>query len=104
MMLSPQQIAAKHCPGVPGELVEMHFGSMPDTYFERFAAADVGRHVRLLHKLADGKLIAVEMRPLGPSLYEVAIAGVDLTGVLACITSAVAADGFSVQDVQLFTW
>src|SRR5581483_903054 len=103
-MLNPKELVANTCADVPAALIDMHFARMPETYFERFAPGETARHVRLLNKLRDGKLATVEMRLLGGSLYEVAIAGVDLTGVLACITSAAAADGFSVQDVQLFTW
>ncbi len=93
------------CPGVPEELVQAHLRRMPGHYFDQYSPNEIARHVRLLATLhQQGRLAAVELRTLGKNQYELLVAGVDAKGVLACITTAIAALGFNLQDVRLATW
>lgn len=94
----------KQCPGVPEAFSAMHLRRMPETYAERFAPAEIGRHVRLLSRVNAEQVVEVEVRSLGGQNLEVCVVGYDRTGVLAAITTALASDGLDVQDLQLATY
>jgi hypothetical protein len=79
----------------------MHFRRLPTAYFERYSAADVARHLHLLSSVARPDSAEVEVRPLASRAYEVTVVGVDHSGILACITAALAANGFDLEDVQV---
>ncbi len=89
------------CPDLDAGLVEMHFRRLPATYFERYSAADVARHLRLLAGLHGPNPVDVELRPLAARAFELVVVGVDYPGTLACITAALAAYGFDLEDVQV---
>jgi serine/threonine protein kinase len=89
---------------VDAAFVEMHLRRMPFDYLERAAPAEIARHIHLLHSLSDSQLVDVDVRPLAGSAYEVCVVGHDRTGVLAAITTALATDGFDVQDLRLATY
>jgi hypothetical protein len=103
-MLSLVDAVFKQCPSLPNSLVEMHFGRMPADYLSRYSAADIARHLRLITQLNPGRLVDVDVRPLGGRVMEICVAGFDRPGVLAAITTALASDGFDVQDLQLATY
>ncbi|MDB5306867.1 MAG: hypothetical protein JWO38_1069 [Gemmataceae bacterium] len=105
-MLNPLDAVRTLCPGVDPGLIEMHFRRMPSSYFERYSAAEVARHVRQVAGMAADptQLVSVEVRPLAAQAFEVAVVGADFTGVLACITTALAAEGLGLQEVQLATY
>jgi predicted amino acid-binding ACT domain protein len=88
------------CNDVPVELVDRHLRSLPAAYFERYAVADVARHLHLLARLGPSP-VEVEVRPLIARAYEVVVVGQDHPGTVACITGALAAAGFDLQDVQV---
>src|SRR5262249_46773014 len=90
-----------HCTDVPMAVVEMHFRGLPAVYFERYSAAEIARHVRLLAALSGPHPIDVEMRALASHAFEVVTVGQDYSGTVACITAALAADGFDLEDVQV---
>jgi hypothetical protein len=93
-----------HCTGLDPALVETHFRRLPASYFERYAAAEIARHVRLLAGLAGQQAVEVEIRPLAAHAYEMVVVGVDRTGTVACITGALAAQGFDLEDVQVSSY
>jgi tRNA A-37 threonylcarbamoyl transferase component Bud32 len=82
-------------------LVDMHFRRLPTSYFERFAPAEIARHLRLLAGLAAIHSVDVEVRPLAAHAFEVVVVGVDNPGTLACVSAALAAYGFDLDDVQI---
>jgi RNA polymerase sigma factor (sigma-70 family) len=88
------------CADLDPALVERHFASLPAAYFERYSVAEIARHLHLLAHLASAP-VEVELRPLAPQTFEVTVVGTDHSGTLACITTAFAALGFSVEDVQV---
>ena len=45
--------------------------------------------------------MGVEVRPLASQTFEVTVAGIDHSGILACVSTAFAALGFGLEDVQL---
>src|SRR5438067_10341437 len=90
-----------HCEDLDPALLEMHFRRLPTSYFERYSAAEVARHVRLLAGLAGPHPIDVEVRPLASHAFEVVVVGDDHPGTVACITAALAAYGFDLEDVQV---
>lgn len=92
------------CPDLDPTLVERHFQSLPSTYFERYSAEDIKRHLHLIARLCGGQPVAVELRPLTTQTFEVVVAGFDYPGALACITAALAVHGFSLEDVQVSTY
>ena len=90
--------------GIDPSVVEMHLRRMPDPYVERYAPADIARAPALLSRLTDDETVVVEVRPLGGQAHEIIAAGHDRTGVLALLTTALAAEGFDLQDVQISTY
>jgi serine/threonine protein kinase len=93
-----------HCPDLDAELVERHFRRMPSTYFERYSAADLAHHLHLLATLDGPNPVQVEIRPLAGHAYDMLVVGIDLPGTVACITAALAAYGFDLEDVQVATY
>ena len=89
------------CEDLDAALVEMHFRRLPASYFERYSAAEVARHLRLLAGLAGPHRVAVDVRPLASHAFEVVVVGDDHPGTVACITAALAAYGFDLEDVQV---
>jgi hypothetical protein len=61
----------------------------------------VSRHLRLLSHLSASALVDVEVRPLAAHAFEVTVVGTDHAGTLACVTAALAALAFSLEDVQV---
>ena len=106
MILDPVETIRNLCPGVDPGLVELHTRRMPQSYFERYSTAEVARHVRQLAAMAADldRLVSVEVRPLAAQTFEATVAGVDFTGVLASITTALAAEGLGLLEVQLATY
>ncbi len=103
-MTSLADAILKHCPGLSPAFVDMHLRRMPEAYLERYATAEIARHVRLLGRLTDAQRVEVEVRTLGGANLEVCVVGFDHTGVLASLTTALASDGLDVQDLQLATY
>jgi hypothetical protein len=94
----------EQCPDLDPTLLERHFQSLPSTYFERYSADDIKRHLHLVARLVEEIPVAVEVRPLTAQTFEVIVAGFDYPGALACITAALAVHGFSLEDVQVSTY
>jgi hypothetical protein len=92
------------CTDLAPALVERHFRRLPPAYFERHSAADIARHLRLLARLEGPHAVEVEIRPLVPRIFEVLVVGEDFPGTVACITAALAADGFDLQDLQVASY
>lgn len=89
------------CGDLDPALMEMHFNRLATSYFERYSAAEVARHLRLLAGLTGPHPIDVELRSLAPQAFEVVVVGEDHSGTVACITAALAAYGFDLEDVQV---
>jgi hypothetical protein len=103
-MTDLEKTILKHCPGLPPALLNAHFRRMPESYAELYSPAEIGRHLKLIARLSNDVQIDLEMRPLGGQNYEVCVVGFDRKGALAAITTALASDGFDVQDLQLSTY
>jgi hypothetical protein len=103
-MLNPLDLIHGLCSHVDPALVERHLRRMPAAYFERFAAADIARHVKLLAGVTADEPVAVEARPLGAQVYEIVVACGNLPGSVACVTTALAADRFDLEDVQIASY
>jgi Protein kinase domain len=103
-MLNPLDMIHGLCSNLDPALVERHLRRMPAAYFERYSAADIARHIRLLAELTSEKPIAVEVRPLGAAVYEVVVGCGNLSGSVACVTTALAADRFDLVDVQIASY
>jgi hypothetical protein len=89
------------CADLDAALVEMHLRRLPSTHFERYAPAEIARHLRLLAGLVGPHPVNVSMRPLAGQVFELVVVGVDYSGTVACITTALAAEGFDLEDVQV---
>jgi hypothetical protein len=100
-MVSLLESVRGQCPDLDPALVARHFDSLPSAYFERYSAADVARHLRLLAHLSPAAPVDVEVRPLAAHAFEVTIVGTDHPGTVACITTALAALGFSLEEIQV---
>src|SRR5438067_4663318 len=103
-MLNPLDLIHGLCSNLDPALVERHLRRMPAGYFERFAAADIARHVKLLAGVTAADPVAVEVRPLGAQVYEIVVGCANLSGSVACITTALAADRFDLEDVQIASY
>src|SRR3954469_6657277 len=103
-MLNPLELIHGLCTHVDPALVERHLRLMPAGYFERYAAADIARHVKLLAGVSAAEPAAVEVRPLGVQVYEILVCCANLPGAVACITTALAADRFDLEDVQIASY
>ena len=84
--------------------VDRHFDRLPATYFERHSPAEIARHLRLLGALTDAQPVEVELRSLASQTFEMLVVGRDQPGALACITAALAAHGFGLEDVQVSSY
>jgi hypothetical protein len=100
-MVSLQESVRTQCPDLDPALLARHFDSLPASYFERYAPAEVARHLRLIANLGDAAPVDVEVRPLATHAFEVVVVGTDHPGTVACITTALAALAFSLEDVQV---
>jgi hypothetical protein len=103
-MVSLLESVRGQCSDVDGVVVERHFKCLPASYFERSSAADIARHVRLLAGLETKQRVAVEARRLAGNVFELVVVGRDHPGTMACITAALAADGFDLEDVHCATY
>jgi hypothetical protein len=90
--------------GLPEGLLDRHARRMPPSYFDHYSAADVSRHLRLLHGLRPGEPVAVEIGSLAAQAFDVLVVGESQSGTVACITAALAADGFDLEDLHLATY
>src|SRR5947209_16813130 len=79
----------------------MHFRRLTANYFEHYSAAEITRHLRLLASLERVHSVELDMRPFAAQAFEVVVVGMDYPGTLACITAALAAYGFDLEDVQV---
>src|SRR5262249_34031097 len=103
-MISLAESVRTQCPELNPDLIEMHFRRMPGSYLEGCAASEIARHLRMLALLKAERPVEVEVRSQEAQAYEVVVVGEDRTGVPACITTALATDGFSLRDVKLATY
>src|SRR5207244_13178503 len=98
------EFVRSQCPEVATPLVDMHFRRLPTVYFERYSIAEIARHLRLLSGLVGRHPVQVEVRALVSTAFEVLVVGVDYSGTVACITAALAAYGFDLEDVQVSSY
>ncbi len=103
-MVDLLEAVRSHCTDVPSGLVDEHFQRMPPTYFEHYSAADIVRHVHQLARVSPAQPIDVELRPLAAHAFDITVVGIDHPGMLACITAALAAEGFNLEDVHVSTY
>jgi hypothetical protein len=103
-MLNLPDAIRSQCADLEPALVERHFRRMPPSYVERYAVADIVRHLRLLARLAGMHPVEVEVRPMTSHTYEVDVVGEDQSGTVACITAALAADGFDLEDLHVSSY
>jgi hypothetical protein len=103
-MLNLLDTVRSQCAGLDEDLLDRHFRSLPATYFERYSPAEIVRHLRLIATMTPEHTVEVEFRPLASHAFEVLVVGFDHPGTVACITAALAAYGFSLEDVQVGTY
>lgn len=100
-MLNLAEALRQHCAGIDASLIENHLRRMATSYFERFAVTSIARHIRLLADVSATEPVALEVIPLGPQVYELTLVCINFTGTIACITTALAADQFNLEDLQI---
>jgi serine/threonine protein kinase len=101
VMVSLTEAIRHHCAGLDPALVERHLRRMSPAYFERFSATEVARHLHRLAEVTVNEPVSVEARTLASQVYEILIGSIDYPGTLACVTTALAADQFNLEDVQI---
>jgi hypothetical protein len=90
-----------HAPEIDVRLLARHLRCLSDTYFSRYNALEIARHLRLLGSLSVAGDIDVEARLLADDRLDVLVVGEDYPGTVACLTAALAADGFDLEDIQV---
>src|SRR5260370_16818948 len=75
-------------------LVAMHFRRLPTSYFERFAPAEIARHLRLLAGLGAVHSVDGGVRPLAAHPFLVFVVRVRNPGTLASLPAALAPSPF----------
>jgi Protein kinase domain len=103
-MLNLVDSVRAQCEDLEPALVETHFRRLPTSYFERYSTAEVARHLHLLAALTGPHPVEVEIQPLAAQVFEVVVVGEDHAGTVACITAALAAYGFDLEDVQVSSY
>jgi hypothetical protein len=103
-MGSHEELVRRECPEIDPALRDRHLQCLPDAYFERYSPTEIAGHLRLLATLSEADRVAVEARPLEPGSFEVLVVGDDYTGTVACITAALAAEGFDLEDIQVASY
>lgn len=103
-MLNLMDVIRGRCADLAPAVVDTHFARMSNDYFERYSATDIARHLRLVATLSAEQPVGIELRSLASHTFEVLVVGVDYSGTLACITAALAADGFDLEDVEVSTY
>ena len=103
-MIDLLESVRNRCSNLDPAVVERHFHSLPVTYFERYAPTEIVRHVRLIAGLAEDHPVVLELRPVAAQTLEAVVAGYDHPGALSCIAAALAAQGFTLEDVQVSTY
>jgi hypothetical protein len=103
-MLNLADALRQHCSGIDAALVERHLRRMPPAYFERFAVTEIARHLRLLSEISATEPLAVDVRNLGPQVFEIVVVCINYPGTVACITTALAADSFNLEDLQIASY
>lgn len=94
----------KHCMDLDPALLERHFRRLPSSYFEHYSAGEIAHHLHLLANLKGPSPVEVEVRPLSAHTFDMLILGEDLPGTVACITTALAAHGFNLEDVRVSSY
>jgi hypothetical protein len=92
------------CPQLAPALIDLHFRRMPPSYFERYSAAEIARHLRALARIMPSQPVQVEIWPLASHTFDVLVAGEDHSGTVAAITAAVTAHGFNLEDLQVASY
>jgi Protein kinase domain len=103
-MLNLADALRQHCSGLDAALVERHLRRMPPAYFERFAVTEIARHLRLLSDISATEPLSLDVRNLGPQVFEIIVGCINYPGTVACITTALAADSFNLEDVQIASY
>jgi hypothetical protein len=103
-MLNLIDSVRSHCADLEAAFVDRHFRRLPAGYFERYSAAEIARHLHQLARLGHDQPVGVDLRPLTSHAFEVTVGGEDHPGTVACITAALAAYGFNLEDVQVSTY
>jgi len=95
------------CEGVPDEVVRNHFLRVRDLskYLRNYREPEIAAHLRLLNQVSHTDLVRVEVRALddGETL-EILVAGVDMTGVSACVTGYCAESQLSIMQLDLVAY
>ena len=92
------------CADLDAPLVDQHFRALPAGYFERHNPTEVARHIRLLSRISSARPLLVAVDALANAACDVCVAGFNRPGLVACVTAALAADGFDLVDLHLATY
>src|SRR5438874_8869855 len=103
-MLNLPEAIVPHCPGIEPGRVERHLRRMPASYAERYAVTEIARHLRLLSEVSAAEPIALDVAALGRGVFEIVVGCVDYPGTIACITTALAADHFDLEDLHISSY
>src|SRR5262245_7910615 len=100
-MLNLAESLKQHCADIDPALVSRHLQRMPNSYFERFAVTEVARHLRLLAEVSPNQPLALAVNSLPLQASQLAVSCQDYQGTMACITTALAADQFNLEDMHI---
>ncbi len=100
-MIALEAALREHCSNLDSAVIDRHLRRMPGGYFERYAMTEVAEHLRMLSEVSATEPLALEVRSLGTTVYEILVTCINYAGTIACITTALAADQFNLEDLQI---
>ncbi|MGD9647405.1 MAG: serine/threonine-protein kinase [Pirellulales bacterium] len=95
------------CSHLDAQGVVEHFRRVrdPRRYLSDFSARQIADHVSSLAQLDDSRLVRAEVRRSPDDAeFDILVAGVDLVGVSACITIALASLGLMIRQMDVVTY
>jgi glutamate-ammonia-ligase adenylyltransferase len=90
-------------PGVDRRLAAEHLARLDSRYFERFAPADIARHVAAIAALGPGQPAVVLVHG-EPSGVGVTVLAFDHPGAFSAIAGILSSMGFDIVGGDIFTW
>jgi [protein-PII] uridylyltransferase len=94
-----EQLAAEF----PRSEVERHVAMLPERYLRTTDADAVARHLRLVKRLDDGRLVADWRVGADGHCTEVTVCALDRTGLFAAMAGALTGNGTNILSVDVYT-
>ncbi len=92
------------CPETDPRILEEHLSRLEETYFERFPAEQVCRHVAAFSRIGPDHPVELLLEDRGGGQVDCTVLGFDYRGVFSLITGIFTATGYSITSGDVFTY